>query len=202
MARSIHPTKEKLIATMVTLMDEHALSNIQVDDVLRDSNISKGSLYHHFENFEELVESALIARFAASVDISIELVAAAVNDARSAEDFVAKIIEVTTVTQGRDRSKFRLERARVIGLSVNSPNLLEALEIEQDRLTSAMADIVREGQEKGWVNKTFDAKTIAVFMQAYTIGRVIDDVASKDQHIDSNDWNDVVNEAVKSLLTV
>jgi hypothetical protein len=65
-----------------------------------------------------------------------------------------------------------------------------------------MADIVREAQEKGWVNKTFDAKTIAVFMQAYTLGRVIDDVASDNQHIDSEDWNDVVNEAVKSLLTV
>jgi AcrR family transcriptional regulator len=201
-ARSIHPTKEKLIATMVSLMDEHALSNIQVDDVLRESNISKGSLYHHFENFDELVEAALITRFAYSVDISIELVGAAVNGAKNADEFVEKIIEVTTVTQGKDRSKFRLERARVIGLSVNSPNLLEALEKEQDRLTAAMADIVREGQEKGWVSKTFDAKTIAVFMQAYTIGRVIDDVASKDQHIDSADWNDVVNASVKSLLTV
>jgi AcrR family transcriptional regulator len=200
--RSIHPTKEKLIATMVSLMDEHALSNIQVDDVLRESNVSKGSLYHHFENFDELVESALITRFAYSVDISIELVGAAVNGAKNATEFVEKIIEVTTVTQGKDRSKFRLERARVIGLSVNSPKLLEALEKEQDRLTAAMADIVREGQEKGWVSKTFDAKTIAVFMQAYTIGRVIDDVASKDQHIDSNDWNDVVNASVKSMLTV
>ena len=202
MARSIHPTKEKLIATMVSLMDEHALSNIQVDDVLRDSNISKGSLYHHFENFDELVEAALITRFAYSVDISIELVAGAVNGAKNGKEFVEKIIEVTTVTQGRDRSKFRLERARVIGLSVNSPNLLQQLEREQDRLTAAMADIVREGQEKGWVSKTFDAKTIAVFMQAYTIGRVIDDVASKDQHIDSQDWNNVVNAAVYSLLTV
>ena len=202
MARSIHPTKEKLISTMVALMDEHALSNIQVDDVLRDSNISKGSLYHHFENFDELVESALITRFASSVDLSIDLVSAAVNGAKSAEEFVEKIIEVTTVTQGRDRSKFRLERARVIGLSVNSPRLLEHLELEQDRLTAAMADVVREAQEKGWVSKTFNAKTIAVFMQAYTLGRVIDDVASRDQHIDSEDWNTVVNAAVKSLLTV
>ena len=202
MARTIHPTKEKLIATMVSLMDERALSNIQVDDVLRESNISKGSLYHHFENFDELVEASLIQRFASSVDLSIELVSGAVNGAKTAEEFVSKIIEVTTVTQGRDRSKFRLERARVIGLSVNSPRLLEHLEQEQDRLTAAMADVVREGQEKGWVNKTFDAETIAVFMQAYTIGRVIDDVASKDQHIDSADWNHVVNTAVKSLLTV
>lgn len=187
---------------MVSLMDENALSNIQVDDVLRESNISKGSLYHHFENFDELVEAALIQRFAYGVDISIELVSGAVNGALTAEEFVAKIIEVTTITQGRERSKFRLERARVIGLSVNSPRLLQHLEAEQDRLTAAMADVVREAQEKGWVSKTYDAQTIAVFMQAYTLGRVIDDVASSNQHVDSEDWNNVVNAAVKSLLTV
>ncbi len=202
MARNFHPTKEKLIVTMVDLMNEHALSNIQVDDVLRESNISKGSLYHHFENFDDLVEASLIARFAASVDASIALVGAAVQDAKTADDFVSRLMGVTTVTQGRERAKFRLERARVIGLSVNSPKLREDLEIEQDRLTDAMADVVREGQEKGWVSKTFEAKTLAVFMQAYTIGRIIDDVASESQHIDSEDWNDVVNTAVKSLLTI
>jgi AcrR family transcriptional regulator len=201
MARTIHPTKEKLIETMISLMDEHALASILVDDVLRESNISKGSLYHHFENFDDLVEAALIARFAAGVDSSIYLVSEAVNGAKSSEELLEKIVLVTSATQGRTRSKFRLERARVIGLSVNSPKLLESLEREQERLTTAMADIVREGQEKGWVSKTFDAKTIAVFLQAYTLGRVIDDVAGKDQQIDSNDWNDVVNTAVKALLT-
>lgn len=202
MAKRTHPTKERLIETMVSLMDERALHDIQVDDVLSESNISKGSLYHHFENFDELTEAALISRFVAGVDRSIELVAAAVNEAKNAEEFVKQIIHVTTVTQGSDRSKFRLERARVIGLSVNSPTLLRSLEVEQDRLTSAMADIVREGQEKGWISKTFDAKTIAVFMQAYTLGRVIDDVASSKERIDSKDWNEVVNASVKSLLSI
>jgi AcrR family transcriptional regulator len=201
MVRSIHPTKEKLIDTMIDLMDEHALASILVDDVLRESNISKGSLYHHFENFDDLVEAALIARFAAGVDSSIYLVSEAVNGAKSSEELLEKIVLVTSATQGRTRSKFRLERARVIGLSVNSPKLLESLEREQYRLTTAMADIVREGQEKGWVSKVFDAKTIAVFLQAYTLGRVIDDVAGKEQQIDSNDWNDVVNTAIKALLT-
>jgi AcrR family transcriptional regulator len=201
MARSIHPTKEKLIETMISLMDEHALASILVDDVLRESNISKGSLYHHFENFDDLVEAALIARFAAGVDSSIYLVSEAVNGAKSSEELLEKIVLVTSATQGRTRSKFRLERARVIGLSVNSPKLLESLEREQHRLTTAMADIVREGQEKGWVSKAFDAKTIAVFIQAYTLGRVIDDVAGKEQQIDSNDWNNVVNTAIKALLT-
>ncbi len=201
MARSIHPTKEKLIETMISLMDEHALASILVDDVLRESNISKGSLYHHFENFDDLVEAALIARFAAGVDSSIYLVSEAVNGAKSSEELLEKIVLVTSATQGRTRSKFRLERARVIGLSVNSPKLLESLEREQYRLTTAMADIVREGQEKGWVSKAFDAKTIAVFLQAYTLGRVIDDVAGKEQQIDSNDWNNVVNTAIKALLT-
>jgi AcrR family transcriptional regulator len=202
MANRTHPTKERLIDTMVALMEERALHEIMVDDVLSESNISKGSLYHHFENFDELTEAALISRFAENVDRSIELVASVVSDAKNAEEFVNQVIQVTTVTQDQVRSRFRLERARVIGLSVNSPTLLRRLEVEQDRLTAAMADIVREGQEKGWVTKTFDAKTIAVFMQAYTLGRVIDDVATAKERIDAKDWNDLVNAAVKSLLTI
>jgi AcrR family transcriptional regulator len=202
MAKRTHPTKERLIDTMVALMEERALHEIMVDDVLSESNISKGSLYHHFENFDELTEAALISRFAENVDRSIELVASVVSDAKNAEEFVNQVIQVTTVTQDQVRSRFRLERARVIGLSVNSPTLLRRLEVEQDRLTAAMADIVREGQEKGWVTKTFDAKTIAVFMQAYTLGRVIDDVATAKERIDAKDWNDLVNAAVKSLLTI
>lgn len=187
---------------MVSLMNTQPLQDIQVDDVLVESNISKGSLYHHFENFEALTEAALVFRFASGVDASIELVAQTVQGAKTAEQFIANIIEVTTETQGQSRSKFRLERARVIGLSINSPNLLDALQIEQDRVTAALADIVREGQEKGWVSKTFDAKTIAVFMQAYTLGRIVDDVASPDARLNGEDWNRVVNTAVKSLLTV
>jgi AcrR family transcriptional regulator len=202
LAKNIHPTKEKLIATMVALMNDQSLSSIQVEDVLRESNISKGSLYHHFENFDDLVDVTLIARFASGVDLSIDLVSAAVTEAKSGREFVEKIIEVTTATQGSERAKFRLERARVIGLSVNSPKLLSALEQEQDRLTTAMANSVRDAQEKGWVSKTFDAKTIAVFLQAYTLGRVVDDVASENQHIDSKDWNNVVIAALKALLTV
>ena len=93
--KRIHPTKEKLIETMAELMNERALHDIQVDDVLRESNISKGSLYHHFENFEDLTEAALIARFSNTVDRSIELVAGAVNEAKNADEFLEKIIYVT-----------------------------------------------------------------------------------------------------------
>ena len=200
--KRIHPTKEKLIETMAELMNERALHEIQVDDVLRESNISKGSLYHHFENFEDLTEAALIARFSNSVDRSIELVAGAIHEAKSADEFLEKIIYVTTVTQGPERAQFRLERARVIGLSVNSPKLAKLLETEQDRLTEAMTDVVREGQVKGWVSDKFDPKTIAVFMQAYTLGRVIDDVASPEASVNSDDWNAVVNTAVQSLLKI
>lgn len=200
MTKRIHPTKEKLIETMVSLMENRALHEIQVDDVLRESNISKGSLYHHFENFEDLTEAALVTRFATSVDMSIDLVNSAVMTAKTPEEFVKQIVYITTVTQGPERRQFRLERARVIGLSVNSPKLLSSLALEQDRLNDAMADVVREGQERGWISKNFDARTVAVFIQSYTLGRVIDDVSSEDKRVDNDSWNDVVNAAAMALL--
>jgi len=200
-SRRIHPTKEKLIETMVSLMDSRALHEIQVEDVLHESKISKGSLYHHFENFDDLTAAALIFRFADSVDRSIEMVGDVINKATNADEFIDGVILVTTATQGPERSRFRLERARVIGLSINSPRIADDLALEQERLTQAMTDVVREGQEKGWVSKQFSAQTIAVFLQAYTLGRVVDDVATEEVRIDSEDWNNVVNAAVKALLT-
>ena len=44
MARSIHPTKEKLIETMISLMDEHALASILVDDVLFSGRTARAAL--------------------------------------------------------------------------------------------------------------------------------------------------------------
>ena len=63
-----HPTRTKLIQTTVTLLDEFRPAEITVDMILHESEISKGSLYHHFQDVEELFEAAEISRFIDSVD--------------------------------------------------------------------------------------------------------------------------------------
>ena len=51
---AVHPTKQTLIDTVLALMEKKSIEQISSDEVLEISNISKGSLYHHFEDFPEL----------------------------------------------------------------------------------------------------------------------------------------------------
>ena len=62
-----HPTRQKLIQSILDLSKNTSLQSIHSYDVLEHSGISKGSLYHHFENFQDLVEDAHLERFADSV---------------------------------------------------------------------------------------------------------------------------------------
>ena len=62
MSKRVHPTKALLIATTVTLLDTKLPNEIAVDEILEASGISKGSLYHHFEDLGELLEIAQVER--------------------------------------------------------------------------------------------------------------------------------------------
>lgn len=199
MAKTAHPTREKLVATLVALMDERALYEIQVDDVLRESNISKGSLYHHFEDFPSLLEAALVYRFHRVVDSSIALIANTVATATTREEFFADMEKVTAITHSREMTAIRFERARALGHAGTSERFRESLGVEQKRLTLAFTDLVREAQNQGWITSDIDPMAAAVFIQAYTIGKLIDEVTA--EPVDEQEWLKLIHRMVERTFT-
>lgn len=80
-------------------------------------------------------------------------------------------------TLGRDSINFRLNRARIIGLASKYDKLLQYIQNEQDRLAIAIEDIFIEAQKSGWLKEGVDLKASVLFIQAYTFGKVIDDIS-------------------------
>lgn len=176
---SFHPTKAILIETTVKLLDERSPDDIRSDEVLEISGVSKGSLYHHFTDFPELINSALVARFAQEVDLNIEIIATTLKSAKSKEELFQGLAIITTATQKPESRNIRFERARVLALSEGNPYLSRELAVVQDRLTEAVTDLVRESMNKGFIRSDLDPRAVAVFIQAYSLGRVVDDVAGE-----------------------
>lgn len=52
-------SKDKLIQAMANLLLEKGLANTCPRDILSESNVSQGSLYHNFEGKEELALYAI-----------------------------------------------------------------------------------------------------------------------------------------------
>jgi AcrR family transcriptional regulator len=195
----MHPTRERLLLTTVELMDTENPEKVGVEMVLEKSGISKGSLYHHFEDFPALVEAALVYRFHRVVDSSIALMANTVATATTREEFFADMEKVTAITHSREMTAIRFERARALGHAGTSERFREALGVEQQRLTLAFADLVREAQNQGWVTTDIDPLATAVFIQAYTIGKLIDEVTA--EPVDEQEWLKLIHRMVERTFT-
>jgi AcrR family transcriptional regulator len=198
MLSSFHPTKAKLVQTAVDLLETKLPTEVSVDEILDISGISKGSLYHHFEDLGELLEVAQIARYAAWVDRSVGLIISIISVAKTQDELFAGVVKMSEITQSLEFRTHRYERARTIANSVSSPRFAAALAIEQKRLTDSLEDVIREVKEKGFFRKDLNTRVAAVFIQSYTLGKIVDDVV--DAPVDQKAWNDFINGMVKSFM--
>ena len=176
MPQSIHPTKSRLIETTAELLETQFPGDIQVDVILEKSGISKGSLYHHFEDLGELLEAAQVARYAAWVDRSVSLIVPVLSGAKTRDDIIEGLKVLTKYTQSPEYKSTRFTRARALANSETSPRFQKALGLEQERLTIALQDLVEEAKNKGLFKSSLDSRVVAVFIQSYTLGKIVDDI--------------------------
>jgi AcrR family transcriptional regulator len=198
MKRVQHPTRERLIEVAVELLGTKGPGEINVDEVLSISGISKGSLYHHFTDLADLVDEALAYRFAHYVDLSIASILPIVAEAKSREEIFKGIALITEATQSPDFRPNRIERVQTVGRAARNPHLQELLNAEQRRLNGALADLIREGQIRGWFSREFDAMSAAVLIQAYTLGRALDDIT--EPHLDPHKWTSLIHRLVEKTF--
>lgn len=177
MSSSTHPTKKLLVETAVSLIDEFGPQGFTVDVLLDTSKISKGSLYHHFENFDDVIEQAQVARFARSVDLDIQQLIALLMSVTSRDELFQHLSVIVASSSSDERRAGRMNRAQIIGLASRSEKYAAALADEQQRLTDAFTDLIREMQERGWVKPEIDPGAGGLFLQAYSLGFVLNDIS-------------------------
>lgn len=193
-----HPTRTALIAATVSQLDERPLEDIRSDDILEMSGISKGSMYHHFDDFADLLNTALVYRFSRWVDKSIELLTQVLETSTTKDQVFEGIERVTELTQGPEGLPRRFERARVLALAENNPQLARELGHEQARLTNALADLTREAIRRGFYRKDLDPVSVALFIQAYSFGKVLDDISS--ERVEFQAWKPFISGMLRRTL--
>ena len=73
-------------------------------------------------------------------------------------------------------------------------NLLET----QERLTDSIADLYREVCHRGWGNPELDPRTISVMIQAYSLGRVVDDFTP--ERMDQEKWEKLITTILEQVF--
>ena len=200
MPTTTHPTKTRLIETTAELLDNQFPQDIQVDEILEKSGISKGSLYHHFEDLGELLEAGQVFKYAAWVDRSIGLIVPVLSGAKNRDDVIEGLRILTKYTQSSEYRATRFYRARTLANSETSDRFRVALGAEQDRLTAALEDLIAEAKNKGLFREHLNNRVIAIFIQSYTLGKIVDDIVP--EPISQENWDNFVLEMLINTMVV
>lgn len=171
---------------------------ITSDLVLSESGISKGSLYHHFADFSELIEHAQVAIFTELADSTLIALQGILRTAQTREEFLVGIRTLTHGNLDADRKAARLARIQGIALASSNGRMAKAMGEVQLRTTEGVADFFREAREKGWSNNDLDLYAVALFVQSYNFGPAIDALAP--DQMDFEEWLLLIDSILSAVI--
>lgn len=194
----MHQTKRALLHTVLQLLEEKPADQISIDEVLRVSGISKGSLYHHYEDYPDLVEDALVFRYARYVDLSMELMGPMLNEPKNKAEFFESLKVLTRKTQSDKNVQNRQERAELLGQAGHNERLKRKLGSEQKRLTDELNSYMQLAVEKGFFDESLDTEAAALFIQSYTLGLILNDIA--EVPLEKDRWNELIDRVLNAAF--
>jgi len=193
-----HATHRALIDCGVELAKEFGMYGFTVEQLLTKSGISKGSLYHHFEDFVDLVECVQVRIFTEYVELDISAIQRALDAATDREKFVNLISLITRTALQPQRSTSRIQRARIISATQGRERFATRIGHEQKLLNDQMKRVISVGQERGWIPPHFDAHALALFVQGYAFGLILNDVT--EERVGAEEMAVVIDSVIANLL--
>lgn len=181
------------------MLDEMQEKDVTAAEILRRTGIARGSLYHFWPTIGDLIEDAYIVRYSRYVAKSGGVIKELLDTCTTKEEFFNGLSRVTELTQDPKRKGNRYERARILGMAEKNDKFRKALGKVQGELTDLFTEQFTQVQNRGWFNKDFDPRTAAVLIQAYTLGKIVDDVVEKP--MDGPAWNNLIGLIVGRTLS-
>lgn len=197
-ARKESPAKRRLLEAVARLLKEHHPGEISTSMVLDEAKVARNTLYLHFENLAALLEASLLSIFLDGVRRHVSMLESALPLSATQEDFLSHVVEIIKVSQSEDRRSFRIARCRLVAHAEKNARFSKVLATEQTLINERFIQVFTDLQKRGWLNSDITPEVAAVLVQAISLGRVVDDIASK--QLDGLAWNRAYFSIVKRVV--
>lgn len=171
---------------------------VRIQEISKATNVSIGSIYHHFGDRDGLIRATYVHQFAGSVR----------EDIGNVKRFMAKMHSVQEIIEHYDDminflvSHFgRLpasERAAIIGNTTGRPLLRNALAQVQNELTNSLTEVMVLLQDRKMLKSHISPRAAAVIALGLLHGRVIAELDTNP--VAEADWNQAMLSALSGLF--
>ena len=182
----VHPTRIKIIAAATELMKKKGVAEFHIDDLMAATGLTRGAVYHHFENVGDVIEGTLLAIYTEGVEENINQVRQVLATATTFDEFRNGVVRSNRYfIENKKLRLVRKLRAHAMAATATSKELSKAIALKQNDITSEYISVIVEAQEQGWVRPDLDSASLAVFIQAYSFGIIVDDISQNQVDTDS-----------------
>jgi AcrR family transcriptional regulator len=195
-----HSTRRTLIEVTSVLMDEKPLLQITSDQVLSASGVSKGSLYHFFADFDELLEVVQAERFSHWANALIKCVTGEFEKAIDKTSFILSLENVLTNNCCEKLKISPAELSRTLGFALGNERFSRNIIIIKERIRSNLLKVISDAIERSLPKKAkVNAENLALFIETWIFGRFAGEFYTKPV-LDSQ-WENLSISLVNSLIS-
>jgi AcrR family transcriptional regulator len=154
-----------VIATAVQLFSQKGFANVSMNDIVRESGVSKGGVYWHFKSKDEVIQTVLDN----ILNTQIKIVDTALSQPGSAGDKLRRIFQ-TGGTEVQDHLPSPLE---FYALAARNEALMRRMKSYFDTYRQRVATLIRQGMDEGEFTRHDDPDTLATTVVSFLEGAVI-----------------------------
>ena len=176
--QSEHPTRALLIDTSTRLIEQFGPTGFTVEMLLQESGISKGSLYHHFRDFTDVLEESMVSTYLKSVEEDLAVLEWMVRENHSPEQLRETLLSIVRISTTENRAAQRMRRVHLLSMSDHGTESMKAkLAFHQSQSIHNLAKVLKMAQEMNVVKSEFDPVALSGVVLALVFGRVLSDVS-------------------------
>ena len=191
-------TRNRVLAVALEQLEAGGEAAVRIDEIRDRSGVSIGSIYHHFGDREGVIAAAQLRRFARFAEFEVKTLADVVERSADVEEFRAHVRRLTLESRSQVRTDRRWGRIGVLASTIGRDDLRADIEQIQTRFTDGFAAHVAQGQARGFFRSDLDPRAIAAFVEAYSLGAVLNDVDARG--VDEAAWEKVVWTVLDALI--
>lgn len=169
-------TREKLVSITLNVILKEGISAVRVDQVAAEADVTKGSVYWHFKDREELIRAALGEHLRKTNEQTIEGISHAFDEAKDKNDYLALISPYLANPFDSEQANERWHKLDLLVQSRRDPLLADMIRHFQINNQEVLVELMESAQTHGYLREDVDPRAVATILSAVAIGSNIVDI--------------------------